>query len=296
MKFVPVSVTRKASMATLLAKKNSPQVLFAAGVVGFGATVVLACRATLKVSDVLDETNKELVDIEATVAEADQTKAKARVFVNSGFQMARLYGPTIIVGSLSVAALAGSNRILTKRNAALSAAYAGLDKSFRQYRDRVREELGEEKELDLYTGAREETIKIEGDNGPKKTKVKKRGSDSVSPYAVMFDETNKNWKTVPDHNRVFLEAQQRYMNHRLHAYNYVLLNDVYETLGYPKTSAGAVVGWVVNHDHARDQYIDFGLGDWPSAEDYKNGTEHAIMLDFNVDGPVYDLIDQIGRD
>src|SRR6188472_2813863 len=152
---LPPAVTRKAGRAILLAEKQSPQILFGVGVVGVVGTVVLACRATLKVSDVLDEANKELANAEFLVthekADYDVTTAARDIRViktKTVLKIVKLYAPSVIVGGLSIAALTGGHRIQQNRIAGLTAAYAALEKGFEQYRKRVVDELGEEKDLE----------------------------------------------------------------------------------------------------------------------------------------------------
>jgi hypothetical protein len=60
-------------------------------------------------------------------------------------------------------------------------------------------------------------------------------------------------------------------------------------MGFERTSAGFVVGWVL--DGNGDGYIDFGLSEARSSR-FMNAEERSVILDFNVDGVVYDLIDQ----
>ena len=62
----------------------------------------------------------------------------------------------------------------------------------------------------------------------------------------------------------------------------------------PRTQPGTVVGWVKNTDErdGSDGYIDFGLYDLddPNKRAFVNGYNDAILLDFNVDGFIADLI------
>ena len=71
------------------------------------------------------------------------------------------------------------------------------------------------------------------------------------------------------------------------------MNDVYAMLGIPKTRAGQVVGWIYDEkEPIGDNYVDFGIYDTnkPSNRDFVNGYERTILLDFNVDGNILDLI------
>jgi hypothetical protein len=93
---------------------------------------------------------------------------------------------------------------------------------------------------------------------------------------------------------MFLRAQQSYFNHKLQTEHTVILNDVYDALGIPKTKTGQVVGWVYdpkNPDH--DNYIDFGIYDAcnSKARDFVNGYEKVIWIDPNVDGYILGKVD-----
>jgi hypothetical protein len=63
-------------------------------------------------------------------------------------------------------------------------------------------------------------------------------------------------------------------------------------LGIDRSKAGSVVGWVITKEGTGDNFIDFGVfdGDNPRARDFVNGREGSILLDFNVDGVIYDKI------
>lgn len=297
MKLVPDAVSRKIAKQILVGQKHSPTILFTGGVTGVVVSTVLACRATLKLDEVLETAaeKKDLIQnftppVGVSYTDEERKKDLAVFYVQTSVECLKLYGPAILIGTASVAALTGSHRILSKRNAALTAAYAGAERAFKEYRDRVIAEVGEDKERDIYFGAESRTIVEETDQGPKKVQAKSKTSGSQ--YAAFFDETNVNWQPNPEHNVTILKAQQMYANDRLRTKGFLVLNDVYRALGLPETSAGAVVGWVWGH---KDSYVDFGLGDWPNANDYLHGREGAILLDFNVDGVIYDLIDQRSR-
>ena len=113
---------------------------------------------------------------------------------------------------------------------------------------------------------------------------------NLSPYARFFDESSTQWSHNPEYNLMFLNAQQNYANDKLHAVGHLFLNEVYEMLGLPHTKAGSVVGWVMNK--GGDNCVDFGIYDLHNQikRAFVNGFEPSILLDFNVDGVIYDLI------
>lgn len=290
MKFIPNVVTRKVAMSSLQLQKVSPNVLFIAGVVGVVGTVVLASRATLKVEDILEETSAKLEDVKTLehreYSDEDRTRDKIVIFLDTSVQLGKLYAPAVILGVISIGCLTQSHRILTRRNAALTAAYAGLDKAFQAYRERVREAVGPEKEQELYRPT--EIVKVVDNNGVEQ-KIKVAKGPGMSPYARVFDEHNPHWNKTPEMNQFFIQCQQNYANDYLRARGHMFLNEVYDMLGLDRSKEGAVVGWVLGNG---DDYIDFGVfdGDWQSGLRFAKGEERSVWLDFNVDGIIYDKI------
>lgn len=287
---ISADLSRRVATQVLKTKQHSPTILFGAGVVGVVSTVVLASRATLKLEDVLDDANEKLTMVREMnhekYSEEDRTKDKAVVYTQTVLNITKLYAPSVVIGVASIACLTGSHHILTKRNAALGAAYAGVEKALREYRGRVADEIGVDREAKIW----QPTEKVEAiDEDGKKVKVEVPTERGGSPYKVLFDETNHNWQRAHEYNQIFLQAQQNYANDLLRAKGHVFLNDVHDMLGLPRTKAGQIVGWVLNGEG--DDYIDFGIfNDIHQGMRFVSGDERSIWLDFNVDGPVLDLL------
>jgi Family of unknown function (DUF6353) len=290
-KIVPKKLVGKVSRQLLVAKKNSPHIFFGLGVAGTVVSAVLACRATLKLSETLDEIKKDVDSLEP-IPQLDLGVEPVRelhidricVYGKASLRIVKLYGPAALVGAASIGALTGSHIQLARRNAALMAAYAAVQKAYDDYRDRVRAQLGEEAELELYHASRTELVNSDG----KVTEAKIVDPNKYSPYAKFFDEFSPNWQRDPELNRIFVQCQQNWANHRLNAYGHIFLNEVYDALGIDRSRAGAVVGWVKNSE-VGDGYIDFGIFEAFNSR-FVNGSEQSILLDFNVDGVIYDKI------
>jgi Family of unknown function (DUF6353) len=294
-KVVPNSVIRKVSRRILLTRKQSPTIFFAVGVAGTVVSTVLACRATLKLSETLDEIQADLdqhkelkhvaMDVNETKYPMDEwNKDAVYIYAKGTFKLAKLYAPAIAVGTISIACLTGSHVQLLHRNTALMAAYAAIQKAYEDYRERVQAEVGPERELDLYHGVSKQIVK---DEDGKDKELKVVDPNKFSAYARFFDEYSANWKKNPELNRIFIQCQQNYANVLLQANGHLFLNEVYDMLGIERSRAGAVVGWVIGKDG--DNYVDFGLFDCDSSR-FVNGWERSILLDFNVDGVIWDKI------
>lgn len=295
----------------VILKKYSPEILTAAGVVGTVGSTILACKATLKVEDILDEAKKKSnlinavhdgeIEVDAEYTDKDYSKDLLVNRTQTAVKLIKLYGPAITLGALSITAILGGQHILRKRNVAVMAAYKLCEESFANYRSRVKDELGEEKDRQFYYGITEETVKdkVKSKDGKTKTvttKVEKTPDHLYSQYARFFDEANMNWDKSPEQNMYFLKMVQNQMNDKLKARGHVFLNEVYDALGFERSEAGQLVGWVWNKDNtameAGDGYIDFGIFDGNSyaKRAFVNGDERSILLDFNIDGMIYDLI------
>ena len=290
-----------------MVQKHSPEILAGVGVVGVVASTVMACKATMKLNDILEEskeTRDKIREVEANPRYEEQYShedAKKDLTINytqTGLKIAKLYAPAVILGSASLGCLLASNDILRKRNAALSAAYMTVDKSFKEYRQRVVDRFGEEveKEIRYNIKAEEVTSTVVAEDGSETTvteTVKTMDPNLYSDYAKFFDEASPYWQKDPEYNFMFLKSQQQYANDLLKARGRLFLNEVYEMLGIDKTKAGQIVGWVYNPENPiGDNFVDFGIFDMSKerVRAFVNGYEPNILLDFNVDGNIWDLM------
>lgn len=294
------SVNGVASKTVMKLKKHSPEILVVAGIAGTVVSAVLACKATTKVAEILDETKGTLDTIHEGMETGaingqeytteDSKKDTVVVYAQTGMKLAKLYGPAIILGTLSITSILASNNILRKRNVALGAAYAAIDKSFKEYRGRVIERFGEQVDTELKYGIKAkkfEEIEVDPETGKEK-KVKKTvmvaDPNLQSDYAVYFDSKSRNYETNPDYNRMFLKAQQAFANDKLQTRGHLFLNEVLDDLDLPRTPAGQIVGWTKD---GPDGYVNFRIVEVErETEDGRH--EPALLLDFNVEGNIWE--------
>lgn len=313
------NLTRTVNKVGFQLKKHSPEILITAGIIGTVTSAVMACKATLKVSEVLEDTQNQINDIKDVAADAeagiiskekytaeDAKKDLAIVYAQTGFKFVKLYGPAVLLGAVSLYSIVKSHNILNTRNAALAAAYATVDKGFKEYRGRVVERFGKQLDHELRYNIKAKEIEKEvvdektGEIKTVKETIQVAEIHEPSDFARFFDESSPNWTKDANYNLIFLKAQQAQANKVLQTKGYLFLNEVYEMLGMQKTAQGQVVGWLYNPDDDEwdgDNFVDFGIydqyGDIKHDERkraFVNGLEKNILLDFNVDGVVYDLI------
>ena len=191
-----------------------------------------------------------------------------------------------------------SHNIIRKRNMALAAAYATVDKSFKDYRGRVVERFGKEldKELKYNIKTKEIEETIVDEDGKTQT-VKKTVIDHWEPseFAIFFDEYCSGWTKSPEANKAFLINVQNWANEKLKTQGHLFLNELYDMLGAQRTRAGNEVGWIYDEDGVccGDNYVDLGIFDQVGVNKYDerkrafiNGHERSILIDPNVDGPI----------
>ena len=300
-------MTRTFNRTGLQLKKHSPEILMTVGVIGVVASGVMACKATLKVQDIVDDAKQKIDTIHEVsndpetsdkYSEEDSKKDMAIVYTQTAVKFIKLYGPSVALGVASLGCMIGSNRILNKRNVALAAAYTAVDKSFKEYRGRVIDRFGKQLDKELKYGIKaqeieEVSVDEKGKETVKKNTVEVMDPNCYSQYSIVFDDGNTGWDPDPELTKYFLIQQQNWANERLKARGHLFLNEVYDMLGVKRTKAGAQVGWVYDEkNNTGDNYVDFGIFDInkPKACDFVNGLEKVIILDFNVDGVILDLI------
>lgn len=296
---IKTTVTQFAGRTGLTLRKYSPEILIGIGIVSTITAVASAVIATKKSEKIIEDHNldvRELKDYyrqpDVDLYEDEEKEYKhelTKIYLHTGVELVKVYTPTVMFTTMSIASFLGAYGIVHKRNVALTAAYTAVSEAFKSYRNAVVEELGEEKDDQFRHGL---ALKNEvSDDGTVETKLKPVDDfRDYSQYAVFFDESSRNWSNSPEHNLAFLKCQQNYCNQLLRINGHLFLNEVYDRLDIPRTQAGALVGWVLGEGN--ENAVDFGIydGSHRKARDFVNGYETNILLDFNVDGPIFDLI------
>lgn len=281
------SVQQGFSRALLQIQKHAPAILVTLGVGSVVTAGVLAAKNTLKLEERVDEGQGRLEAVNNLIEQGEvDEKARTAIYVKNVIEVTKLYvlPTTLMIGG--VVCILSAQNILNKRNAALAAAYNGLAASYKAYRDRVKEEYGEEKEREIFYGERKQIV--DGEDGKKKTVVVPLapGEHVGNPYRFVYDAHNANWTGYHDENLYRLQVAQNMYNDLLRQRGHIFLRDILLTLGIEDTPASAITGWIYdpnNSDHEGDNFIEFNVRDYQSEYGY-------ILLDFNVDGTIFDKI------
>jgi hypothetical protein len=305
---IMTKASRLANTAVLQLKKHSPEILMVAGIAGTITSTVMACKATGKIDEILEEKRYKEEQIEIVMnddeydyTEEDKVKDLTLIYTQTGVKLLKVYAPAIALGALSIGCIVAGHNILKKRNLALMAAYTVVDKGFKQYRKNVVDRFGEEIDKELRFNVRSKEIDkvVKDKKGVEKIEketVQEIDTDALAEYsefARFFDAASTQFEKDPEYNLMFLRKTQEWANEELKARGHLFLNEVYDMLDIPRTRVGQVVGWIYDTKNPNgDNYVDFGIYNTnnEATRRFINGYEYNILLDFNVDGIIYDKI------
>ena len=302
MKINTKTLRKSFKKAQLTVRKHSPEILMVAGVIGTVAGAVMACKETLELGDVLDECKQEKMELEEQYAMCEEysedalKKDQVKLTIKQAAKIVKLYAPSVIMEVTSIGVIFASNDIMRKRNASMAAAYATLNSMYKRYRQNVIESYGEEVDKDMRFGVKHEKV-TEIDEDGNKVKIDARIVDldntalAISDYSRFFQSGCKGFDASSGrYNLLYLKGIQAMFNNKLIADGYVMLNDVYRELGFDTIPEGWSIGWVYDETNPiGDNYIDFGLYEARNKNQRAvNDWEPVILMDFNVDGNLYE--------
>ena len=279
-------------------KKHSPEILVASGIAGLVGSAVWACINTQKLDNV-QHRHKDSIELleddvdRGDISEEDAKKEATKIYVHTSLSIAKLYGPPIALGVLSITSILASYGILHKRNVALAAAVSTLTQTFQDYRNRVIDKYGKDIDSELRFGTHEETVeeKITDENGKTKTLKKKiqvvDENFEGSEFAVIFDGKSREYNKNLEVSLAFLHLQERIANNMLITHGHLFWNEMLDKLDLPRTVAGQVCGWIfdpMDPRHDGDNYVKFNTQVLNRRTE--NGYEQIIVIDPNVDGNI----------
>lgn len=288
-------------------RKYSPEILLVLGIAGAVTGTVLACVATTKLPEVKQKKNDDLDGMHTLYTTNDNDEDVAlqaikrrttEIYLKTGVKYVGLYAPAVLVTGVSLSCLVFSNVILRRRLIGVTAAYATISASFKEYRGRVAERYGDDIEKEIRYNIKSQeitttTMDSKGKEKNKTDKIKVMDPNGLSDFARMYNEGCISWCKDPQANLNFLKCQETAATKRLQKQGYLFLNEVYEMLGFPRIPEGQVAGWIYDEKNPiGDNFVDFGIYNTnrESSINFVNGYDRTIILDFNIDGNIIDLM------
>lgn len=203
-------------------KRNSPMILTVAACVGTMATAYLTARATLKAAEVIDES-------ESKGGTADTLKQRVIERTHLAW---KFYIPPAICGASTIACIVGSNRIGANKLIAASTAATIAETAFAEYRDKVVETHGQNKEQKIRDAVAEDHVKA---TAPSSEVVLVGGGHVLCCELRTGRYFNSTMET--------LKKAQNDINAKLISHPYVTMSDFYWEVELPTTSVSSEVGW-----------------------------------------------------
>lgn len=223
---------------SLFVRRNASTVLTIAGGIGVVSTAVLAVKATPKALRKLEEAkvekNEELTTIEK-------------------FKIAGpTYIPTVIMGTATLACIFGANALNKRQQAALISAYAMVDTSFKEYKQKVKELYGEETHNEIVNSIMVEKAKDMRIHSECLCNSCELTDDEACGEPVLFyDEYSSRYFETTIEQVI---AGEYHLNRNFVLRGYTTLNELYDFLGLETTDYGNTVGWSVEDEF---YWIDF---------------------------------------
>ena len=215
--------------AAAVVDKNSPAILTGLAVAGFVTTIVLACKATPKAKEILENAREDLDTPDITEEQEKEVKVEAAK------ELAKTVAPAVIFGVATTACIIGANTVNTKRIAALSAAYKLSETALTNYKDEAKKLLGDKKEERVREAVAQKTV---SDNPPNYANVIETGLGDILCYDMY---TAKYYKSKP----ASIDKAVNDFNAQLMQEDYMSLNDLHEKMGLPYSTLGDEFGWHV---------------------------------------------------
>lgn len=196
---------------------KSPEILIGFGLAGMLTSTVLAVKATPKAIDILEQENREL-------SKVDKVKLTWKC-----------YAPAAIGYCASAACIIGANSVNSKRNAVLAGAYKISEAALLEYRDKVTEVLGEEKEKEIRDSIAEDRVR----KTERKGEVIVAGKGDTLCYDM---HSGRYFKSNMDE----IKRKLNEINYKLMQDNILSVNDFYDQIGLDPINTGYDFGWLVD--------------------------------------------------
>lgn len=168
------------------------------------------------------------------------------------------YIPAVFVGAAGTVCIMKGYSINAKRTAALATALSITDTAYREYRDKVVEVIGTEKEQEVRDKVAQDMPKADIDESgviPYRGEVVVTSDDSQLCYDTAFGRY-----FMSNKNRI--KAAENEINRRLLSEDRVSLNEFYDELGLPPVDMGDELGWSAS----REGFVDILIGHWLSED------------------------------
>lgn len=246
------SITRVLGKGALTLKKHADTIELVVG----ATCIVGGTVALIKEAD-------KVVEAKKTVDEAVKNEvSKPEVFKVAVVEYTKATWKGLALETTGLVLMGISHATIHRQLEAVSASLAATSMSFNQYRKRVIDDQGEQKDFQYLTGGVLTEVEQKPD-GTTITTVIPVNDPAVAvnyiPHSFFFDEHNPNWTKNAACNRTFLEQNLKYLNIKLSTYGYLTENQIREAIGEKWTVAGQAAGILYENPDGTTNQLSFGL-------------------------------------
>ena len=213
---------------------KSPEILVGLGLAGMLTSTVLAVKATPKALEIIEEAKDHLQLVNDCADEESEYVELTKI--DKVKLTWKCYAPAAIGYCASAACIIGANSVNTKRNAVLAGAYKISESALLEYRDKVKEVIGEEREKEIHAKIAEDRRCKEPET---QGNVILTGKGDVLCYDMY---SGRYFKSEMDEINAILNE----LNYKLMQDNVLALNDFYDALGLQPITTGYDHGWNVD--------------------------------------------------
>lgn len=301
------NITRTFNKTKFKVNQKSPEILIAVGIVSGIATCVMACRATLKINEELEQPKKDIEEIKEAAEKGvtkhgleysiEDSKSDLRiVYTETAVMVAKHAFPVVLMGGLSIFSVIKSHQILATRYARSVASFKAIEKAFKGYRSRVVERFGPELDRELYYNIKPvetKTTVTNPDGTTEEATVVENKPNELGVYSFIFDEACREWRKDPCTNYQILRQAEKFFTHKLRSDGHLMLNDVRTYFNLPATDIGYQAGWIYDKNKSEgDNYVSLGLKHYEKERTaaFINGLERNFLIDPNCQGYILDKL------
>lgn len=221
-------------------KQNSSTILTVLGVCGVVVTSVEAIKSTPKAIQMLDK--------------AKQEKGEDLTVVETIINAAPAYVPTLIFGGSTIACILGANTLNKRQQASLMSAYAFVDSSYRDYKNKVKEIYGQEAHQNIIDSIAQEKAKDVNLAVIGSFDICRLEEDDDDTPRLFYDESSRRYF---ESSLSKVISAEYHFNRNYAIRGYACLNEWYDFLGISKTDDGDLVGW-----SCEDMITNAGIEPW----------------------------------
>lgn len=250
-------VTKMASVFVKGIQKKAPAIAIGVGIGCFAGAVFSSIKETPKAIRLIEAKKKEL-----------ELEEEDKLPVSELFKAVwKCYVPMAISFTAGAMCILGAHKLDSTRNAALAAAYQLSETAFREYKNKVVETIGENKEKMVRDEVAKDKVRA---NAPIPSQIIVTGRGKTRCYD---GQTGRYFESDIESIRKIINR----LNYRLQTEHYISLNEFFYEIALPNTDVGDLIGW----------NLDDGLIDIEFTSMLADDGVPTLVLNYNV-APRYD--------